>query len=87
MAEGEKDRTRSLKDKLPRFRSEFIWYGLVGVAVVGFFVWTLAEMGSQSTGATLVRLLLGVFVVLGGGAALAYFLNRSRKTPFHEDRE
>jgi len=87
MAEESKSAKDEVKEKLPRWRGEFLWFGLMGVLVVGFFVWVLMQMGGQSSGATLARMLIGIAVVLAGGGALAWALGRTRKTPFHEDRE
>lgn len=86
MAEESKSAKDEVKEKLPRWRGEFLWFGLMGVLVVGFFVWVLMQMGGQSSGATLARMLIGIAVVLVGGALLAWALGRSRKTPFHEDK-
>jgi len=86
MAEESKSAKEEVKEKLPRFRGEFVWYGLMGLLLLGFFAWTLMQMGGQSAGATLARMLIGIAVVLIGGGLLAWALGRSRKTPFHEDK-
>jgi thiol:disulfide interchange protein len=85
MAEESRSAKQEIKEKLPRFRGEFVWYGLMGLLLVGFFAWVLMQMGGQSAGVTLARMLIGIAVVLIGGGLLAWALGRTRKTPFHED--
>lgn len=87
MAEESTENTQneSLKDKLPRFKAEWAWFAIPGLLVVLFFAWTLFQMGGQSSGATLVRMLLGIAIVLLGGGAVTLLLGRSRKSPFNED--
>jgi hypothetical protein len=86
MAEESKSVKQEVKEKIPRWRSEFLWFGLMGLLLAGFFVWVLMQMGGQSAGATLARMLIGIAVVLIGGGLLAWALGRTRKTPFHEDK-
>ena len=59
----------------PRIGAEAIWYALPLLALVAFFAWVLFQMGSQSSGATLVRMLVGILVVLGGGGLLFWLLS------------
>jgi thiol:disulfide interchange protein len=64
-------------DKKPsRIDSETIWYAIPGLLLVLFFAWVLWEMGSQASGSTLVRMLIGIAVVLGGGALVFLALTR-----------
>jgi thiol:disulfide interchange protein len=86
MAEESKSAKQEVKEKLPRWRSEFLWFGLMGLLLLGFFAWVLMQMGGQSAGGTLARMLIGIAVVLLGGGLLAWALGRTRKTPFHEDK-
>jgi thiol:disulfide interchange protein len=86
MAEEDKSAKQEVKEKLPRWRGEFLWYGLMGLLLLGFFAWVLMQMGGQSAGGTLARMLIGIAVVLVGGGLLAWVLGRTRKTPFHEDK-
>lgn len=86
MADGDdKSAKEEVKEKLPRWKGEYFWYGLMGLLLVGFFAWVLMQMGSQSAGATLARMLIGIAVVLGGGGLLAWALGHVRHTPFHDD--
>jgi hypothetical protein len=61
MAEPPKDPTP------PRISADAIWYAIPGLILVLFFAWVLWEMGNQAAGSTLVRMLLGILIVLGGG--------------------
>jgi hypothetical protein len=63
------------KSSGPHIGAEAIWYALPGVALVGFFAWVLFQMGSQSSGGVLVRMLVGIAVVLIGGGVLFWLLS------------
>ncbi len=69
---------RSSGDKKapPRISGEAVWYAIPVAALIAFFAWVLYEMGSQSAGTTLVRMLVGVAIVLVGSGILLALLSR-----------
>ncbi len=70
---------QSEKQSGPRLSGEMVWYAIPVGALVLFFGWVLWEMGSQSAGGTLVRLLLGIVIVLVGSGVIFVALNRLRR--------
>ncbi len=68
--------TKKKSAKRSSFNFEMVWYAIPGLAILAFFVWVLSEMGAQSSGSTLLRLLLGIAVTLGGGGLLFLLLTR-----------
>jgi len=72
MAEGDKK-----KSSMPRISGETIIYAIPGLLLVAFFAWVLFQMGSQNAGGTLVRMLVGILVVLGGGGIVFWVLGKA----------
>ncbi len=70
---GEKAKKSSKRSGM---NADRFWYALPGLAIIAFFVWVLSEMGAQSSGGTLTRLLLGIAITLGGGGLLFGLLTR-----------
>jgi hypothetical protein len=72
------DETKESKDGPRRspVNAETLWFAIPGIAIVAFFVWVLAEMGSAGGGGTLVRMLLGIAATVGGGLLIFVLLGR-----------
>lgn len=73
---GENEKKAKKSPKRSGMNADMFWYVLPGLAIIAFFVWVLTEMGGQSSGGTLTRLLLGIAVTLGGSGLLFGLLTR-----------
>ena len=60
----------------PRIDPSMFIYAIPGILLVGFFAWVLSQMGAQSGGTTLVRMVIGIAIVLGGGGLVYWLLGK-----------
>ncbi len=59
-----------------------VWFVLPGLGLLAIIVWLLSNMGAQSNGATLVRIVLAIVVVCAIVGALFMLLRRREQ---HDD--
>ncbi len=58
------------------------WFALPGLGLLAIIGWLLYNMGTQSNGATLVRIILGIVVV---GVIVGAFFMLMRRREQHDD--